>query len=114
MEALEIGPSALASAAKSTRQDILRWRDQERRLTPEWATRLAPHLETSAAALLLLPEGASGVPKSAELLEIQNLSVRLPPHEIDDAIAALIEQRDAANQLEVAPAPKAKRKATLK
>lgn len=49
-----IGQSELARRIKATRQDVSRWANQERRLTPEDAATIAPHLKTTAEELLLL------------------------------------------------------------
>jgi hypothetical protein len=57
MNAVDVGPTALGRAADLSKQDIDRWAKQERRLTPEIAAKLAPHLNTSANRLLLLPDG---------------------------------------------------------
>lgn len=111
MEAAGVGPSELARCVQTTRQDVHRWRDQERRLTPEWAALLAPHLETTAAALLLLPDESAPVRKSAELLEIQDLGAKLPAREIDEAIQVLLERRASLGQLEAVAAPLEKPKA---
>lgn len=56
MTAKGIGPTELGRLAKTSKQNIDRWRKQERKLTPEVAAQLAPHLDTSPAALLLLDE----------------------------------------------------------
>lgn len=57
MNAADIGPTALGRLADIPKQDIDRWARQERRLMPEAAAKLAPHLNTSANRLLLLPDG---------------------------------------------------------
>jgi hypothetical protein len=59
MNAREIGPTALGRMADIPKQDIDRWAKQERRLTPEVAAKLAPHLNTTPNRLLLLPEPPS-------------------------------------------------------
>lgn len=54
MDLAAVGPTELARAIGSTKQDISRWAKQERRLQPEDAMKLAPHLNTTADRLLLL------------------------------------------------------------
>jgi len=55
MTAAQMGPTALARLIGDNKQNVSRWRDQSRRLTPEVAQKIAPHLNTTAEALLLLP-----------------------------------------------------------
>lgn len=64
MEAKNIGPTALGRLVGETKQNIDRWAKQERRLKPEDAALLAPHLDVAASELLLLdePESESRVP----------------------------------------------------
>lgn len=54
MDRMKIGPTALARLVGTSKQNVDRWRKQERELVAEWAKRLAPHLETTAEVLLLL------------------------------------------------------------
>jgi len=56
MAAKELGPTALGRLSGDSKQNVDRWAKQERRLTPEDAARLAPHLDVTAADLLLLDE----------------------------------------------------------
>lgn len=56
MNAVDIGPTALGRLTDISKQDIDRWAKQERRLMPEAAAKLAPHLNTTANRLLLLPD----------------------------------------------------------
>ncbi|AWN47183.1 phage repressor protein [Methylobacterium terrae] len=51
-----LGPTELGRRIGVTKQDISRWAKGERKLPPAAAADLAPHLNTTAAALLLLPE----------------------------------------------------------
>lgn len=56
MEAVGIGPTELQRLSGISKQDIFRRADQTRRLTPEMAETLAPHLKTTPAHLLMLNE----------------------------------------------------------
>lgn len=56
MNAADMGPTALGRLANIPKQDVDRWARQERRLMPDMAARLAPHLSTTANRLLLLPD----------------------------------------------------------
>lgn len=51
-----IGPTALARLVGTSKQNIDRWAKEERELVAEVAKKLAPHLNTTADALLLLPD----------------------------------------------------------
>lgn len=53
MAAASIGPTELARVADTHKQNISRWADQERRLTPEVARILAPALGTTWDQLLV-------------------------------------------------------------
>lgn len=55
----DIGPTALGRLVDEPKQNIDRWAKQERRLTPEDAAKIAPHLEVTAAELLLIKGGES-------------------------------------------------------
>lgn len=52
MEAKEIGPSELARAVDTSKQNVQRWADAERRLVKEWAEKLAPHLGVTPQSLI--------------------------------------------------------------
>lgn len=56
MEAKKLGPTALGNLAGESKQNIDRWAKQERRLKPEDAAKLAPHLGVAVSDLLLLDE----------------------------------------------------------
>lgn len=60
MKAKEIGPTALGKLADESKQNIDRWAKQERRLKPEDAAKLAPHLDVSVRDLLLLDQLGDG------------------------------------------------------
>lgn len=53
MKAASVGPTELARAVDTSKQNIARWADGERRLTPETARLLAPHLSTTWEQLLM-------------------------------------------------------------
>lgn len=57
MEAKGIGPSELARLVKTSKQNIQRWADAERRLVEEWAEKLAPHLDVEPHKLIFLEGG---------------------------------------------------------
>ncbi|HWJ86903.1 MAG TPA: helix-turn-helix transcriptional regulator [Pelagibacterium sp.] len=54
MSQKNIGPTELGRRAGIAKQNIDRWAKQERRLNPDDALKLAPLLDTTPAALLLL------------------------------------------------------------
>src|SRR5690606_1472715 len=56
MEAKKIGPTALGRLVGESKQNIDRWANQTRRLNPEDAAKLAPHLDTTTAELLLIAD----------------------------------------------------------
>lgn len=56
MEAKQIGPTALGRLSGESKQNIDRWSKGERRLQPEDAAKLAPHLEVSVRDLLMLDQ----------------------------------------------------------
>lgn len=58
MQRAEMGSTALASLIGDSKQNVTRWANQSRRLTPVAAEKIAPHLKTTAAALLLVAPGA--------------------------------------------------------
>lgn len=57
MEAAEKGPTELAEALETNKQNITRWSNGDRKLTVDWAKRLAPLLNTTADVLLLVQPG---------------------------------------------------------
>lgn len=62
MTAKGIGPTALGKLVDESKQNIDRWANQTRRLNPDDAEKLAPHLDTTATELLLI---AAEDPQSA-------------------------------------------------
>lgn len=54
MSKAAIGSTKLAKLSGTSKQNISRWADGERRLVPEWAEKLAPLLDTTADKLLLI------------------------------------------------------------
>lgn len=54
MKRAGIGTSELARIINTSRQNVARWKNQSRGLTPEWAKKLAPALNTTPAELMLL------------------------------------------------------------
>ncbi len=57
MELAGKGPTELADILETNKQNITRWSNGDRKLTVEWAKKLAPLLNTAADALLLVAEG---------------------------------------------------------
>lgn len=53
MSAVGIGHTDLARLVDTHKQNIDRWADQSRRLRPDWAIKLAPHLKTTWQKLLV-------------------------------------------------------------
>jgi SOS-response transcriptional repressor LexA len=62
MDAKGIGPTALAAAVGTSKQNIARWADQERKLPMEWAEEIARCLDIDLAALVLPQAGPLGAP----------------------------------------------------
>lgn len=58
MDAAGKGPSELAAEVETNRQNITRWSKGQRKLTVDWARKLAPFLDTTPERLLL--DTASG------------------------------------------------------
>lgn len=52
MERKNLGPTELAERAGTNKQNVARWADGERELTPHWAKKLAPHLGSSPESLV--------------------------------------------------------------
>lgn len=65
MDANNVGVTELGDALDESKQNILRWRDGERRLKPEMALRIAKHFGVSVNSLLLLPEETHEVAQPA-------------------------------------------------
>ncbi|TXH32082.1 MAG: hypothetical protein E6Q98_25860 [Rhodospirillaceae bacterium] len=57
MEKAGKGPTELADRLDTNKQNITRWSNGDRKLTVEWAKKLAPLLDTTADKLLLVAEG---------------------------------------------------------
>lgn len=55
MDAKGLGFTDLANLAETSKQNIERWANGERRLKPEMAAKLAPLVNATASQLLLLP-----------------------------------------------------------
>jgi SOS-response transcriptional repressor LexA len=62
MEAKAIGVTDLATAIRTSKQNIQRWKDQERKLPMEWAEEISRELGIDLTALLLPQVGPRGVP----------------------------------------------------
>jgi SOS-response transcriptional repressor LexA len=62
MDAWGIGPTALAAAVGTSKQNIARWADQERKLPLEWAAKIASYFDLDVAAVLLPQFGPLGAP----------------------------------------------------
>lgn len=56
MERSGKGPTELAERLDTNKQNITRWSNGDRKLTVEWAKKLAPLLDTAADALLLVSQ----------------------------------------------------------
>jgi SOS-response transcriptional repressor LexA len=67
MKKKEMGVTELARLVDTSKQNVQRWRDQERKLTPEWAEKLAPHLEVTREILIFQKpaKGPRSAPKTA-------------------------------------------------
>lgn len=61
MAAREIGPTALAKAVDTAKQNIQRWADQERKLPIDWAVKIAPHVGRSPEDLFFGPSASRAV-----------------------------------------------------
>jgi SOS-response transcriptional repressor LexA len=59
MEKAGKGPTELAERLDTNKQNITRWSNGDRKLTVDWAKRLAPLLDTTADKLLLVSEVAA-------------------------------------------------------
>lgn len=62
MDRKGLGPTALAREARTSKQNVSRFADQERELTPEWARRFAPHLDASPHELVFVESTTDTVP----------------------------------------------------
>lgn len=58
MERAAKGPTELADRLDTNKQNITRWSAGERKLTVEWAKKLAPLLDTTADVLLLVSDNS--------------------------------------------------------
>lgn len=54
MAGAKVGPTKLAGLVDTSKQNVQRWAAGTRRLEPDWAQKIAPHLSTTAERLLLL------------------------------------------------------------
>lgn len=72
MEAKDIGPTELGRLIEEPKQNVDRWRNGERRLTPEMAAKIAPHVGVSANRLLLLERS----PALADLAQTIGSAIR--------------------------------------
>lgn len=79
--ALGLTQQQLADLVKTSQPQIKRLERGERKLTKQWAQRLAPHLKVTAEALMF-PDAAS--PESG----LDRLVARIPPELADDSDAA--------------------------
>jgi SOS-response transcriptional repressor LexA len=59
MERASKGPTELAERLDTNKQNITRWSNGDRKLTVDWAKKLAPLLDTTADVLLLVSEAGS-------------------------------------------------------
>lgn len=62
MDAGGIGPTALAAAVGTSKQNVARWAAQERKLPLEWAEAIGRYLAIDIAELLLPNRGPVGAP----------------------------------------------------
>lgn len=76
MKAANLGPTELGRLADEPKQNIDRWAKQERRLNPEDAAKLAPHLGSSVIQLLQLEQyGAVSPDRQAPTVQIPDLAI---------------------------------------
>ncbi|BCJ90320.1 hypothetical protein IZ6_10550 [Terrihabitans soli] len=62
MDAKAIGVTDLATSVGTSKQNIQRWRDQERKLPVEWAEEISRELDIDLTSLLLPQVGPRGAP----------------------------------------------------
>jgi SOS-response transcriptional repressor LexA len=58
MDRASIGPTALGEAVNTSKQNITRWASGDRKLTVDWAQKIAPRLQTTPEELLIADGGA--------------------------------------------------------
>ena len=75
MKAKGVGPTDLGRLAGESKQNIDRWAKQERRLKPEDAAKLAPHLDVAVGELLLLDEFGGSAAFSTSMVRIPDLAI---------------------------------------
>lgn len=94
MDAKNIGVTELGKLLDESKQNVLRWRDEERRLKPEMAVQIAQILEVSVNSLLLLPsEPDASTKKTAARSSENHAAVDRDKGKISDrkAAASLLE-----------------------
>lgn len=76
MKAKNIGPTDLGRLTGEPKQNIDRWAKQERRLNPEDAAKLAPHVGASVSQLLLLDRyGDVDAPPGTPMIRVPDLAI---------------------------------------
>jgi len=85
MERKGLGPTALARLAKTSKQNVSRFADQERELTPDWARRLATHVDASPQELVFVESTAETVP----LLSWVNAGAMMREDVSDEALGSV-------------------------
>lgn len=61
VEELEMGPTALAKALGTSKQNIIRWTDQSRKIPIEWAEKIAAKFDRLTAEVMLPPDSLVGL-----------------------------------------------------
>jgi SOS-response transcriptional repressor LexA len=93
MNAKGVGPTALAAAIGTSKQNVARWAAQERKLPMEWAEKIARYLDVFLTSLLVPQAGPLGAPLiswvSAGALKAPSVVI-----ELDDAKMAYIHGLD--------------------
>jgi len=73
MDLVGKGPTELAEALDTNKQNITRWSNGDRKLTVEWAKKLAPLLNTTADVLLLVADAGAPEKLARGARGIQNI-----------------------------------------
>lgn len=97
MEMASKGPTELAEALDTNRQNITRWSAGQRKLTVEWAKKLAPLLSTSAEALMFPAGGRQQRSVKEVTKKLQNVPL------LDEVVAGKL--KSPSSQIPVEDVP---------
>lgn len=61
MEELDIGPTAMAKALGTSKQNVIRWMNQSRKIPVEWAEKIASKFDRLTAEIMLPPNSLVGL-----------------------------------------------------